>query len=72
MSVLAHGRYADAHVSGDALLESDSVSATLGTKRFRYAGAVALQVTHGDPQRVHRLCRGRRDGAIATRGAGRR
>jgi hypothetical protein len=51
LSVLARGRYADSLVDADALLETDGLGATLGSKHVRYAGSVALKVTGVDPKK---------------------
>ncbi|HWZ90334.1 MAG TPA: hypothetical protein VNW92_15835, partial [Polyangiaceae bacterium] len=50
LSVLARGRYAGSLLDADALLETDGLGATLGSKRVRYTGAVALRVTGADPK----------------------
>jgi hypothetical protein len=52
LSLSAHGRYADSVLDGDAVLESEGVSATLGAKRLRYSGALAAQVQGLDPERI--------------------
>ncbi|HEY4157822.1 MAG TPA: hypothetical protein VGM29_06980, partial [Polyangiaceae bacterium] len=49
-SVLARGRYAGSLVDAEALLETDGVGATLGSKHLRYAGSVALRLSRADPK----------------------
>lgn len=51
LSLLAHGRYADSVIDGDAVLEGEGVAASLGEKRLRYSGALALQLERADPER---------------------
>lgn len=51
ISLHARGRYADSLIDGDAQIESDGVSATLGVKRLAYAGGLAVQVERADPER---------------------
>jgi len=51
ISLVAHGRYADSLIDGDAQLDSDGVTATLGIKRLSYAGGLTVQVERADPER---------------------
>jgi hypothetical protein len=49
-SVLARGRYAGSLVDAEALLDTDGIGATLGSKHVRYAGSVALRIARADPE----------------------
>ncbi len=51
-SLLARGRFADSSLDGQALLETDGIGATLGSKRVRYAGTVSVSLTRADPKRM--------------------
>ena len=51
ISLLAHGRYADSAIDGEARLESEGVDAALGAKRLHYAGALSLQAERADLER---------------------
>ncbi|MEI9935852.1 MAG: hypothetical protein WDO69_01380 [Pseudomonadota bacterium] len=48
LSLRARGRYRDSAIDGDAMLESDSLAATLGTAHLRYTGALALHAERAD------------------------
>ncbi len=51
-SLLARARYADSSLSGQALLETDDLQASLGSKHVRYAGTVSVSLTEVDPKRM--------------------
>lgn len=51
VSVLARGRYRDALVDGEAMLESNGVAAVIADKNVRYAGALTVSVERADPKR---------------------
>jgi hypothetical protein len=51
VSLLARGRYQNALIDGQAVLESNGIAAVVADKNVHYAGALTVSVEHADPKR---------------------
>lgn len=49
-AVLARAKYENSELAGQALIDTNGLSAALGAKHVRYAGSIAVQAEHVDPQ----------------------